>query len=288
MSAKISPSSLVSISMDTILAKLQAMEKGLDQHKDEIRSLRDQYTSEMKSLRNKHAEEISSLQTELHFLKTKIQNGDLFTKTGKFNSECILQKPPHKNEQQLNTSNWVHNKLVEVAGCDEKHNVQVHDDSDVSADADRSHMETHDVKRNSNQPDVPDTDNDEIMRQLERKFASEETKRSMTSTNTTTYIAYPGYSEETPISPAQSCCSMTWVICLTLLVLLASLLTILQRAFCHPILLAMSGSGSWFGLEFWQYDTSSQIEELARQNLTIDQVRLITQILLHPNHNPLN
>ena len=268
------------------------MEKGLDQHKDEIRSLRDQYTSEMKSLRNKHAEEINSLQTELNFLKTKIQNGDLFAKTGKFDSECILQKPPHKNEEQLNTSNWVHKRLLEVEGGDEKHDVQVHDDSDVSSDADRAHMGTHDVKRNSKQTDVSDTDNDEIMRQLERKFASEETKRSMTSINVTTYLTYPGYSEETPMSPAQSCCSTTWVICLTLLVLLASLLTILQRAFCDPLLLAMSGSGSWYGLEFQEsyfgYDTSSQIEELARQNLTIDQVRLITQILLHPNHNPLN
>ena len=267
--------------MEPMLAKLVFLENGLNsmreqqksmrhQHTEEMKSVCDQqkfmsekHTEEMKSMDEQHSRDMKSLLTKVQFLERIIQNGDASAKTEDYTHEVILQKPPH-NEQQLNTINWVHTRKTEVVASVKKNDVQVHDNPGVSSDAEIKSQKTG----------VSDTEKDEVMQQLQDKFASEETKRSMTSNNVQTYPAYPGYSEEKPISPAQSCCSAAWIMFLALLSLSTSLLTVLQRAFCHPILLAMAGSGSWYGLEFWKYDTYSEIEKLARHNLTIDQVRL--------------
>ena len=267
--------------MEPMLAKLVFLENELnsmreqqksmrDQHTEEMKSVRDQqkfmsekHTEEMKSMDEQHSRDMKSLLTKVQFLERIIQNGDGSAKTADYTHEVILQKPPH-NEQQINTINWVHTRKTEVVASVKKNDVQVHDNPGVSSDAEIKSQKTG----------VSDTEKDEVMQQLQDKFASEETKRSMTSNNVQTYPAYPGYSEEKPISPAQSCCSSAWVMFLALLLLSTTLLTVLQRAFCHPILLAMAGSGSWYGLEFWKYDTYSEIEKLARHNLTIDQVRL--------------
>ena len=255
-----------------------------DQHAEELKSVRDQHTRDMKSVREKHTRDMKSLRNSMQLLEVIVHNGDASSNTAECTHEAMMQKAP-QNKQQLVTPNLVHTTVVEVAGCEEKRDVQVDDNPDVSADADQALMEAHDVQSDSQPTNVSDTEKDEVLQQLEDKFASELTKLHMTSENVQSYVAYSGYSEKTPISPPQSCCSAAWVMFLALLLLLTTLPTVLQRAFCHPILLAMAGSGSWYA-QFRDIDTASQIEELAGQNLTIDQV--ITQILLHLNHNPFN
>ena len=258
-----------------------------DQHIEETKSMR----AQMKSMREQHSREIKSVReqqkstcaqqtmdmesllTKVQLLEVIVQNGD--ASSNECTDDAFLQKAP-QNKRKLDTSNCVHTKVVEVASCDEKRDDQVDDNPAVSADADRALMEAHDVQSDSQPTNVSDKETDEVLQQLEDKFASDDTKRDMTSNNVKTYFAYPGYSEKTPISPGQSCSSTAWMMFLTLLLLSTTLLTVMQRAFCHPVLLAMVGSGSWYALDFWDYDTSSEIEELAGQNLTIDHV--ITQM----------